>query len=140
MKTIIIDDDSDILETYNQYLVELGFPEATLVSSPEKYKEKFEIRKMVEDYDLVLCDIHMPHLQGNEILKGFVQERNKVQKPTQFVVITGVAPDYFPLNDEGWGALAVADDILGKPVELSEFDKALRKLGFYPSLSFGSNF
>ncbi len=135
MKTIMIDDEPEVLLTYNEFLKELGYPEATMVSSSAQYKDKAEIDKLVAEYDLVICDVHMPHVLGNEILQHFVAARKASKKTPAFIVITGVPPSYFPQNESGWGSLAAADEILGKPVELYEFKLALKKLGFSPRSS-----
>lgn len=135
MKTIIIDDEPDVLLTYNAYLNELGYPKATTISDSSKFKDPEEIKRLISDYDLVICDIHMPDVRGNEILKQFMSFREKDSKSPAFIVITGVPPSYFPKDPEGWGSLTMADEILGKPVELEEFETALKKLGFYPRSS-----
>ena len=135
MNTIIIDDDHDILSIYNGYLTELGYPEATLVPNPKQFFETNTVKSLVTNFDLVVCDVHMPHMKGNEILKNFVQHRRSEKQYPTFIMITGVPPEYFSFDEQGWGSLAAADDILGKPVDIEEFDSALKRQGFFGKTS-----
>ncbi|SMF61990.1 response regulator [Pseudobacteriovorax antillogorgiicola] len=131
MRAIIIDDDQDILSVYNDYLKQLGHPQAELVSDPQEFFQNNSIASVIENYDLVICDVHMPNIKGNQILKEFVDTRQTMNRFPSFILITGVAPEYFTFDEQGWGSLAAADDILGKPVEIEEFDHALRRQGFF---------
>lgn len=133
MRTIILDDDEDILTIYNDYLNEMGLPDVTLIQEPQSFFDSHSIEELVEEYDLVICDLHMPKIQGNAILKNFVTKRVEMKKNTKFIIVTGVGPDYFTRDKDGWGSIADADDILGKPVNFTEFQQAIQNQGFEAS-------
>ncbi len=129
MRIIIIEDETDTLVVYGEFLDCLGFSQVELVSSSKQFKDKENIKKLVNDYDLIICDINMPDVKGHEILKEFIEIRNQTQQKPLFMIITGIPSNYFSRDKDGWGTLVMADEILGKPVNFEDFKSALRRLG-----------
>ena len=102
MRTIVIDDDQSTLQVYNEYLEMLGFQDIKLVQRPSEYFANHTIDNMVNDYDLILCDIHMPTIKGNEILDQASKAMQRNKKFPALFLITGVPADYFDHSENGW--------------------------------------
>ena len=72
------------------------------------------------EYDLVLLDVGLPHLDGFEVLKRLRARRNKV--PVMMLTVRDTVDDRVAGLDLG------ADDYLTKPFELSELEARVRAL------------
>ena len=72
------------------------------------------------EYDLVLLDVGLPHLDGFEVLKRLRGRRNKV--PVMMLTVRDTVDDRVAGLDLG------ADDYLTKPFELSELEARVRAL------------
>ena len=72
------------------------------------------------EYDLVLLDLGLPHLDGFEVLKRLRARRNKV--PVMMLTVRDTVDDRVAALDLG------ADDYLTKPFELSELEERVRAL------------
>jgi two-component system, OmpR family, response regulator len=72
------------------------------------------------EYDLVLLDVGLPHLDGFEVLKRLRARRNKV--PVMMLTVRDAVDDRVAGLDLG------ADDYLTKPFELSELEARVRAL------------
>ena len=72
------------------------------------------------EYDLVLLDVGLPHLDGFEVLKRLRSRRNSV--PVMMLTVRDTVDDRVAGLDLG------ADDYLTKPFELSELEARVRAL------------
>lgn len=114
LNILLADDEEIVLRTIGDYLKDLGH-------SVETVRDGLSALKALEsrDYELALCDIRMPGMDGMRLLSK-VQE---VSPETSVVIITG----------HGTMALAIealrlgAADFLPKPVKLIELDAVLEK-------------
>lgn len=79
-KILVIDDEAAIRRTLNEILTFEGFDIDEAANGAEGLKKIKE-----HDYDCILCDIKMPHMDGIELL-----EATKLVKPDiPFIVISG---------------------------------------------------
>ena len=78
-KILIVDDEEDILHTFEVILEDEGYK----VKTVSKAKKALEILKS-EDFDLVLSDMRMPEMTGEE----FLIQMRKFNRITSFIVMT----------------------------------------------------
>ncbi|NPA51689.1 MAG: sigma-54-dependent Fis family transcriptional regulator [Aquificae bacterium] len=78
-KILIVDDEHDILVTMKEILEDEGY-QVDITDDPE---EALDIAKK-QDYDLVISDLKMPKLSGEELLCK-IRENNDI---TSFIVVT----------------------------------------------------
>ena len=78
-KILIVDDEEDILHTFEVILEDEGYK----VKTVSKAKKALEILKN-EDFDLVLSDMRMPEMTGEE----FLIQMRKFNRITSFIVMT----------------------------------------------------
>ncbi|WP_457626316.1 sigma-54-dependent transcriptional regulator [Persephonella sp.] len=78
-RIIIVDDEEDILQSFQVILEEEGYS----VRTTSDAREALDILKK-EDFDLVLSDMRMPGMTGEE----FLIELRKFNKITSFIVMT----------------------------------------------------
>ena len=102
---LIIDDDEDIRDMFEDLLVEEGY-ELRVASSGEEGLEKFD----PDIVKLVLCDLTMPGMGGIEVLTK-IREQSKVP----CIILSGnINPQSHKLCMK-----AGATDILQKPIDYS---------------------
>ncbi|NPA16386.1 sigma-54-dependent transcriptional regulator [Persephonella sp.] len=78
-KILIVDDEEDILQTFQMILEGEGYTVKTVPSA----EEALEVLKQ-EDFDLVLSDMRMPGMSGEELLT----ELRKFNKISSFIIMT----------------------------------------------------
>ncbi len=116
-KTILVADDEPGFRDLFPYLLEpMGF-EVTCVKDGVEAVETIQQKS----FDLILMDIHMPRMGGLEALKKI-----KAIRPGQKVIICSSSSD--PSYAREKEALeSGAFGCLLKPVEMTEFEQALKK-------------
>ncbi|MBI9070728.1 MAG: sigma-54-dependent Fis family transcriptional regulator [Melioribacteraceae bacterium] len=117
MKILLIEDDQSIQRGIETYLSKNGFEVLTADNG-----ETGLLLAETEEIDLIISDIHLPHLTGIEILKKIKSKKN-----ISFIVITA-----FGSVENAVEAMKLgADDYLTKPLNLFELririDKVLHK-------------
>ena len=88
-KILVIDDEEILTKTFSLFLERSGFQVYTA-------KNGFDAQAMVasEDFDLILCDIRMPGMNGVEIIKSILKpDVTAHSKNTPIIFITGFADD-----------------------------------------------
>jgi len=120
-KTLIIDDDRNILTTLEVYLEDKGL-EVSLASSGDRGLEIF--RK--ERPDLVLLDMRLPDRDGLEVLKEIIASGIK----TQVLMITAYASIETAVSAVKMGAF----DYLPKPFVPGQLDLVLERLRRFHTL------
>jgi DNA-binding response OmpR family regulator len=115
MKILIIDDELDLLENVRGILTKEGFE----VESASEFKEA---NRMISNnsYDLVICDIMLPHFGGFDLVDA-VKENPEKQK-TPVIVITGMDRDILE------STRTFADICLVKPFTGKQLLEAVRSL------------
>ncbi len=104
-KILIVEDDNDINNMINQVLTKEGFETVSAFSGTEAI-----LRLEQEDYDLIILDLMLPGIEGQEVLK------KKDKKNVPFIVIS--AKDEIDTKVE---LLELgANDYITKPFEIKE--------------------
>jgi CheY-like chemotaxis protein len=114
-RLLVVDDDVDNLEATKFVLEDLG-QDADLAACGE------DALALVRDghrYDLVLCDVGMPGLNGWQV----AEELKRLAPSTPVVLVTGWAQEIAPDDPKREGV----DGILGKPLEVGELRRALER-------------
>lgn len=114
-KTLIIDDDRNILTTLEVYLEDKGF-EVSLATSGDSGLELFRQEKP----DLVLLDMRLPDRDGLDVLKEIIASGVK----TQILMITAYASIETAVSAVKMGAF----DYLPKPFVPGQLDLVLERL------------
>ena len=118
-KILLIDDEELVIKSVNRLLTREGY-EVANCKSGEEALEKIK----TELFDLVVCDIRMPHLTGIETIKKIREFQVKTgRKVMPEILITGYADDVANKEAE---ALCVADYIY-KPFDLRDFLTCIKK-------------
>jgi len=120
-KTLIIDDDRNILTTLEVYLEDKGL-EVCTASSGDKGLELFQ----QERPDLVLLDMRLPDRDGLEVLKKIIASDIK----TQVLMITAYASIETAVSAVKMGAF----DYLPKPFVPGQLDLVLERLKRFQTL------
>ena len=107
-KILIIEDEVTIRRVLTKILLEES--ETYIVEEAEDGKSGFEKIKN-EDYDLVLCDIKMPKMNGEELLEAV----KKIKPEIPMVMISGHGDLETAVNTMRLGAF----DYISKPPDLN---------------------
>lgn len=113
---LVVDDEQGYRDMYVYLLTPFGIETTCAVNGEEgvqKVKERL--------YDLVIMDVHMPHMSGPEALKAI-----KKIRPEQKVIICSSSSDanyVFEKRAQEEGAIVC----LFKPIDLSEIQLMLEK-------------
>ena len=115
MRILIVEDDAMLAEAVGAALTQ----SAHVVTRAQSGEEADGLLASGE-FDLVLLDLGLPHLDGHEVLRRLRQRRNKVP----VIVLTARdAP-----GDRVAGLDLGADDYLTKPFQLAELEARVRAL------------
>jgi len=107
-KVLLIDDEQPILALFSRALEQRGHTSDTAENG------RIGFRKAInEDWDLIICDLHMPEWNGVESIKGILL----IKPHSKFLVVSGYAANV--VADEVRGLDNVLA-VLGKPVDLAE--------------------
>ena len=120
MRTLIVDDSSFIREYLRQQLLKLGMSCTEAVNG----SEALEVLKLGGGFDLMLCDVNMPVMNGLECVKR-VREAG-LEPQMKVMMVTTEADDSFIHQALDYGA----DEFLMKPFTLQSLREKLLLLGF----------
>jgi len=116
---LVIDDEGLVTKTLKKLLTKAGY-NAVITSSGSEAIEKMK----AEDFNLVVCDIRMPEIDGIETIEKIRQVQvDKGKTPCPEIIITGYA------DEEKYKSavkLKVAD-YLFKPFDTQQFLDAIKK-------------
>lgn len=87
-KILLIDDDQDTLDIYNEFLIEAGYK----VEVAKDGKEGLD-KILQGGYDLILLDIMMPKLDGMGVLKALKQNPPTVYNGP-IIILSALDQDY----------------------------------------------
>lgn len=110
-KIIVIDDNEQLLKFAQQVLKGGGYNDVRLIQDPRLAVDAI----IGEDIDLVLVDVHMPHMDGYEVLERAIR---KLGKDT-YVPILMCTSDNAPESRQRALKLG-ASDFIAKPYETTE--------------------
>lgn len=114
VRTLIIDDEESIRDGCEQILTRMGHN----VSSTGDAVVGYEMA-LGDTYDLVLLDIHMPKMEGLDILKRLKEKHNV---SARIVIITGYGTIQLAVEAMRLGAF----NFLTKPFSAAELKKAVK--------------
>ncbi len=113
-KILVIDDSPIIREMLGEILTDEGF----IVDVAEN-GETGAARALKEDYILIICDVHMPRMNGLETVREII-----TAKPFSKIVLTDSFPDRLANQARAEGALCC----LQKPFDVNELRRLIRKV------------
>ena len=113
MKSILlIDDDELVLKTLTRTLEKAGYSVSAFQDPREAIRQA-----SVEEFDLVITDVRMPHIDGFQALRYMREIRkNKNQPDIPEIVITGYAEEGSKASDH-----MHSSTVIFKPFDLNEF-------------------
>jgi len=112
-RILVVDDEELITKSLLKLLTNQGF-DTTVVRSGKEALDKVK----QTDFDLIICDVRMPEMDGIETIKnirGYLEKENK--KPIPEVLITG----YADLDKYSSAMELEVADYLNKPFDNEEF-------------------
>lgn len=109
----LIDDDIEILELLEQYLVKQGYTISTFVDG-----ESF-LRSALDQFDLGILDIGLPGIDGLEVC-----QKLRLQSTMPIIMLTAASDDL----DRILGLELGADDYMGKPFNPRELLARIKAL------------
>ncbi len=126
MERILIVDDVDINRKILKYLFQSIC--ANDVTIDEAENGKIALKKMMEKkYDIVFLDIHMPIMNGDEVIEKYREFEKKTRKYiTNIIVLSGSLEDN---EDYDRNFLKMVTDYMIKPITESKLIKALDMCG-----------
>ena len=113
-KILVIDDTPVIRELLKEFFGDAGSEVDTAVNGREGYD-----MAIAEDYDLIICDVHMPEMNGFEMVVNLRQT-----KPESKIIIM----DSLPGKDAKKATDAGAIVCLAKPFDLDELRKLVKEI------------
>ena len=123
-RILVVDDDLDLLAIMTAVLTEKGF---SVVKAQDGAEAKYLVEK--ENFDLIICDIYMPLLNGLEFISMIRSESGTKQAQTPIVAISGhVSMDMRTKLEK-----AGVSTIYTKPVSYLELVDEVRKLLAQPA-------
>jgi DNA-binding NtrC family response regulator len=115
-KLLIIDDNKEILDALCEFLSKKKYDITSANNGLEGLKY---IEKEQQQFDVVITDLIMPDISGVALI-SIIKKR---YPDTLVIAITGWGE-----HPEALATEAEADHVMEKPFELSELEKALKKL------------
>jgi DNA-binding response OmpR family regulator len=116
MRVLVVDDEQEFVATLVKRLSRRGMVCSTAFTGAEA----IEIVRG-EVFDVVLLDMKLPDIDGNEVLR----EMKKLKPKTQVVILTG----HISASDGMEGIGCGANDYLMKPVEFESLLESLQLAG-----------
>lgn len=117
---LVIDDDPLVLKTIRKLLDKAGY----VVETAKTAREGLEKGKNY-DFDLIICDVRMPEINGIELItevREFRKGKNKTEIPVIF--ITGYASEEAPIQAIKLGA----EDYILKPFDIDKLLAAVNNI------------
>lgn len=114
-RVLVVDDDGALRELLAEYL-ELQGIEVVAADSGEAALREIEGPKPP---DVVVLDIRMPGISGNEVLRRMKADPRLARIPV--AAMTGMRPGEFQL-------VAAPDEFLAKPFDVESFSAALSRM------------
>ncbi|HYS81085.1 MAG TPA: response regulator [Anaeromyxobacteraceae bacterium] len=114
-RVLVVDDDGALLELLTEFL-ELQGVEVVAAASGEAALRELEGPRPP---DLVVLDIRLPGLSGNDVLRRMKADPKLAHIPV--AAMTGMRPGEFQL-------VAAPDEFLSKPFDVEAFSAALTRM------------
>jgi CheY-like chemotaxis protein len=111
-RILLIDDDENVSSILSKLLKKIGYD----VEVAEDGEKGIKLFDEVSDFDLVISDIRMPNMDGNEVARYI---RNSDKSATPLIAITGFPEEVQP---------EMFDYSLIKPFSIKDFGFMIRSL------------
>lgn len=115
IRTLLVDDDSGILEIFTEILESLGH-EVVTASYVKEAISRFDLNS---DFNLVITDYNMPDGTGAELVEAYVGFYDTTPK---FILITGDLAGVSKME------LLAFDKIITKPLAVAKFISAIKEV------------
>ena len=115
MKIMIIDDDSDILNLFKDFLSKRGYDVATFLDPLVAIKE---IKNNPHHYGLIITDIRMPGISGIELIKRVCEINSDIK-----VMIMSA----FDINGDDLKEIRVEEQVK-KPIHMRTLAQTIEKI------------
>lgn len=115
MKILYLEDDIDLSNTVEEYLVDEGFEVKSLYNGQSVLDELF-----TNHYDLLLLDVQVPSINGFDILKNL--------RDAGIAIPAIFTTSYSSIDDMSKGYAVGADDYIKKPFLLKELVLRIKAL------------
>ena len=113
----LVDDEIPVVETCKSILEKLGY-QVTGYTNPQQAFEEFVARR--EDFDMVITDMSMPHLTGEELSKRLMRIRPDIP----ILLCTGYSDRIDAANAYAMGI----KKFLIKPLEMANLARTIREV------------
>lgn len=113
-RILVVDDSSVIRNLLAEYLSDQGHQVDTAIDGQEGVEKALD-----GDYDVILCDLHMPRKNGYQVFTEVTAHR-----PQSRFIMTDSLPDELARMAQKAGAYGC----LTKPFDLTEVTRALEKI------------
>ena len=118
-KILVIDDDPLVLKSIRKLLEKEGY----FIDTAKCAKEALE-KVEVQEFQLIICDIRMPEIDGIDLIGDIRRIRKDENKPDIPVIfITGYASEEAPAKADKLGAM----DYILKPFDIDKLLNSVKK-------------
>ncbi len=132
MERILIVDDVDLNRKILKYLFKSIYNNV-IIDEAENGIIALQMMKN-ENYDLTFLDIHMPKMNGDEVVKKFREFENKNSKDrSNIIALSGSLEEN---NDYDKNFLHMVTDYMIKPITKDKILKAVKMCGYSKSVRF----
>jgi DNA-binding NtrC family response regulator len=114
-RILLVDDEDAVVETGRSILEKLGY-RVEACTDPQKALDEFRSRG--DDFDLVITDMSMPHLTGEELSKQLMDIRPSIP----IILCTGYSEQFDAANADAMGI----QKFLIKPLEMIQLANIIR--------------
>jgi len=114
-RILLVDDEDAVVETGRSILEKLGY-RVEAYTDPQKALDEFRSRG--DDFDLVITDMSMPHLTGEELSKQLMEIRPDIP----ILLCTGYSEQFDAASADAMGI----QKFLIKPLEMSQLANIIR--------------
>ena len=114
-RILLVDDEDAVVETGRSILEKLGY-RVEAYTNPQKALDEFRSRG--GDFDLVITDMSMPHLTGEELSRQLMEIRHDIP----ILLCTGYSEQFDAANADAMGI----QKFLIKPLEMSQLANIIR--------------
>ena len=123
-KVLIVDDEPEIINLIAAFLRRKGNYEVFFASSPQK---ALEIIKDNPSIDLVISDVEMPGMRGQDLLREIAQ----ISRGTNFILISGYVhePQSLPIDIPFIRKPFTANDLLSAVRQVLSLRSVSRPMG-----------
>jgi YesN/AraC family two-component response regulator len=120
-KTVLIADDEEVIRnTLSDIMEVLDYDEDIDVLTAEDGQIAHDML-LKEKVDLLITDLNMPNLEGNDLIQKIITEFPEEQKPKKIIVISGYL-DMAQKDDE-----VEYVSFFAKPINMEEFEERVVK-------------